>query len=763
MADKKISELTTITGSSTAADDYFVVVDTSGTATKKISRAELNNAIELDAFSTVNIDAGTIDGVTMATSDITVGSGKTLNVSAGTLTLADDQISGDKINGGSISSTFVGNLTGNVTGNASGTAATVTTAAQPAITSVGTLTGLGIGAAASAGKLHVTHTTGTIGYFESSQASANVSNLVGNSTQTNSSANLVLQVNGGTTAQALVRCNGDNSMAFFTGASPAERARLNATGLNIGGTTPVSPLTSEGDISIASTVDSDGGDLGEINFWNRTNAGSGSGTSFVNDVASIKCEMVGTGNNSGGSLKFFSKADGQSKTEALTITGDQKIGINDSTPSQALSIGSSGSATPTYSHANDGEGLHFQYNDDSGARSADIIATGNTPAGATQRIRFWANTGSGDGNASAIMTLQGDGKCGIGTAAPGRLLHLSAAAADTSVLRIESTGSHVAGVELLSGHGNWGVYNSDTVADALEFRDDSAAATRMIINSAGNVGVGTTAPSSALTVSGAIDSSPGVAGFHAGMSSNYAATEYSGSDGGFIDFQDASDGSDHSGRIIYAHSDDSLTTSTDGVQRFKIDGKGNVSMAVHGATMATFAADKSNGSGFSMVSPDGDAIQLYMLKTSDVEGHIAMKSGTDTNWYFGTGSGLGGMGSAGVYMVNLSNGWTAVSDERKKKNLVEIDDAVNKVSKLRAVTGHYLYDDDDHKKRPFLIAQDFVGNFPEAIDEQTLDDDGEKQLGLQYDAVIPLLVKALQESNAKIDALEARIKTLEGN
>ena len=210
MTDKKISELTAITGANTAADDLFIVVDSSGTATKKITRAELNNAIELDAFSTVNIDAGTIDGVTMATSDITVGSGKTLNVSAGTLTLADDQISGDKINGGSISSTFVGNLTG----NASGTAATVTTAAQPAITSVGTLTGLGIGAAASAGKLHVTHTTGTIGYFESSQASANVSNLVGNSTQTNSSANLVLQVNGGTTAQALVRCNGDNSMAL---------------------------------------------------------------------------------------------------------------------------------------------------------------------------------------------------------------------------------------------------------------------------------------------------------------------------------------------------------------------------------------------------------------------------------------------------------------------------------------------------------------------------------------------------------------------
>ena len=47
----------------------------------------------------VNIDAGTIDGATIATSNITVGSNKTLNVSAGTLVLADGQISADAISG----------------------------------------------------------------------------------------------------------------------------------------------------------------------------------------------------------------------------------------------------------------------------------------------------------------------------------------------------------------------------------------------------------------------------------------------------------------------------------------------------------------------------------------------------------------------------------------------------------------------------------------------------------------------------------------
>ena len=58
-----------------------------------------------------DIDGGNIDGATIATSDITVGTGKTLNVSDGTLTLANDQISGDKIQGGTIASTTITTLT----------------------------------------------------------------------------------------------------------------------------------------------------------------------------------------------------------------------------------------------------------------------------------------------------------------------------------------------------------------------------------------------------------------------------------------------------------------------------------------------------------------------------------------------------------------------------------------------------------------------------------------------------------------------------
>lgn len=70
-------------------------------------------------FNTPDIDGGTIDGATIATSDITVGAGKTLDVSAGTLTLANDQISGDKVEGGTINAVTINTLT--VTGNVNAT------------------------------------------------------------------------------------------------------------------------------------------------------------------------------------------------------------------------------------------------------------------------------------------------------------------------------------------------------------------------------------------------------------------------------------------------------------------------------------------------------------------------------------------------------------------------------------------------------------------------------------------------------------------
>jgi len=62
-------------------------------------------------LTTTDINGGTIDNATIATSNITVGTGKTLDVSSGTLTLADNQISGNKVEGGTIAAITITDLT----------------------------------------------------------------------------------------------------------------------------------------------------------------------------------------------------------------------------------------------------------------------------------------------------------------------------------------------------------------------------------------------------------------------------------------------------------------------------------------------------------------------------------------------------------------------------------------------------------------------------------------------------------------------------
>ena len=81
-----------------------------------------------------------VDGAT-GTQGIETDTGLTYNPSTGMLTTTG------------VTSTFTGNITGNVTGNTSGTAATVTTAAQSNITSLGTLTALTVDDVAVDGKI----------------------------------------------------------------------------------------------------------------------------------------------------------------------------------------------------------------------------------------------------------------------------------------------------------------------------------------------------------------------------------------------------------------------------------------------------------------------------------------------------------------------------------------------------------------------------------------------------------------------------------
>ena len=85
------------------------------------------------------------------------------------------------------------------------------------------------------------------------------------------------------------------------------------------------------------------------------------------------------------------------------------------------------------------------------------------------------------------------------------------------------------------------------------------------------------------------------------------------------------------------------------------------------------------------------------------------------------------------------------------KDIIEpIGNAVAKVGSLRSVIGKFKTDSEG-TRRSFLIAQDVKSVLPEAVDVV-----GENnELGLRYTEVIPLLVAAIKELTARVEALEA--------
>lgn len=105
--------------------------------------------------------------------------------------------------------------------------------------------------------------------------------------------------------------------------------------------------------------------------------------------------------------------------------------------------------------------------------------------------------------------------------------------------------------------------------------------------------------------------------------------------------------------------------------------------------------------------------------------------------------------STGVSLSWGGTSWASVSDERAKTNLQPIENALDKLSNIRTVTGRFSKDEET-KRRSFFIAQDFDENFPEPVYHQ---DDG--YLGLSYSDTIPLIIAGVKELKQKIDSLKA--------
>lgn len=119
--------------------------------------------------------------------------------------------------------------------------------------------------------------------------------------------------------------------------------------------------------------------------------------------------------------------------------------------------------------------------------------------------------------------------------------------------------------------------------------------------------------------------------------------------------------------------------------------------------------------------------------------------------------------------IFATNSLIATSDEKFKENILPLSKGLEIVNKLKPVTFNFISDTKNNfseYEEVGFIAQDVDRalssiSFSKSIVKQSDDSDPNSTMGISSGNLIPIIVKAIQEQQALIKALEQRILTLE--
>ena len=281
-------------------------------------------------------------------------------------------------------------------------------------------------------------------------------------------------------------------------------------------------------------------------------------------------------------------------------------------------------------------------------------------------------------------------------------------------------------------------------ADTIAFAEGGVEAMRL--DSAGNVGIGTSSAAARLDVRG---SSPELYVAQAG-SGNGVSVAWSNGDG--------------TARFNTFGASWPMLFLQNNTERARIDTSGNLLVGTTSGTGGRIVSesnlfDESNTNAWKNGAFNGRGSfggPLAFVNTGGAsDGFAFYLTGNPSQLNIRFGANAGAV-SAGVYMTSTATSWTAQSDERLKDITGTITDAVQSVKSLRPVR-YTLKADQDKTHRVGLIAQDVQKVLPEVVDT-----DAKGYLGVRYSEIVPLLVAAIQEQQAMIEQLKADVAALKG-
>ena len=415
---------------------------------------------------------------------------------------------------------------------------------------------------------------------------------------------------------------------------------------------------------------------------------------------------------------------------ATTTTG---VGIGTASPNSALEVAGSIRTTNAAGSASASTGV-FDYVAGTTTRLISYGAN-TTTAGAFQFTGLSSNASVGDIrygiDATGIHTWQNVG----GVAGPAMTLNATGLGVGTS----PTQKLHVKGVvnfEQVSGGTNgWQVYTYTDGTYRMNY--NGAGADELIIDTSGNVGIGVT-PSAwgggyktiaNLLYADYYSNNGGIIGISGNAYNNGTSWIYKNTTAAHRYEQSIG-----SGHIWYNAPSGTAGNAITFTQAMTLDASGNLLVGKTASSSTVVGAE---------LRPSGAIISTLAASTNADFALYTYSTGAGAARFY--------VGMSGTVFATNTTISPISSDVRLKQNIVDFDKGLAEVVALRP--RHFEYKSEPNRKMAGFIAQEVESVIPDSI-VPTHEDPEMKTYQIDW---YPLLVKAIQELNAKVQALEAKL------
>ena len=361
---------------------------------------------------------------------------------------------------------------------------------------------------------------------------------------------------------------------------------------------------------------------------------------------------------------------------------------------------------------------------------------------------------------TTAMTIDGSQNVGIGTSSPAANLHVRGGSG--AAVRV----SNIAGTTYTSIL-NDGIYSTGT--DLYIFAPSTYAnifyaggSERMRIDSSGNVGIGTSTITSGagwtpILVLSATSAALVVKGV------NGQENSFGNSNGLYIDCLGNSTATNNN--IIFRNT--ASNSSYSATERMRINSDGYFKASNNASYVSSTGAYHEFTN---TASSEGLIVRNTNASQAAASLEVwAARNTTDNSFYaltyYNTGAAAYRFRVADSGNVTNTNGsYGTISDIKNKENIVDATPKLDKVNQLKVRNYNFIGDD---LKQIGFVAQEFEQVFPSMVEQHPDRDEEGNDLGtttksIKTSVLVPILVKAIQELNVKVEAQAAEIAALKG-